>query len=143
MNCNNDGVCIDKTGTKAAYCNCSVIGYNGSFCEIDINECLTNNGGCDSNAICTNTPGSFSCECKSGYSGNGFNCSPSQNNQAIGIGVGVTFGLLALIILVLLILFLLRKNVNYLLLFQFHCFFFFFKKIKIKKKNDEKKKKKL
>jgi len=40
----------------------------------DTNECLTNNGGCDTQAICTNTPGSFSCSCKSGYSGNGFNC---------------------------------------------------------------------
>jgi len=42
--------------------------------SIDINECSTNNGGCDAQAVCTNTPGSFSCSCKSGYSGNGFNC---------------------------------------------------------------------
>jgi len=41
---------------------------------IDTNECLKNNGGCHSDAICTNTPGSFNCACKSGYSGNGFNC---------------------------------------------------------------------
>ena len=40
----------------------------------DINECLINNGGCHSDAICTNTPGSFSCSCKSGYQGNGLNC---------------------------------------------------------------------
>jgi len=42
--------------------------------HLDTNECLTDNGGCDAQAICTNTPGSFSCSCKSGYSGNGFNC---------------------------------------------------------------------
>jgi len=41
---------------------------------IDVDECLTNNGGCDENAICMNTPGSFNCSCKIGYSGDGFNC---------------------------------------------------------------------
>jgi len=67
-------VCINKTETEAAYCDCSGIGYNGNFCENDINECLTNNGGCDMNAICSNTQGNFSCKCKEGYSGDGFNC---------------------------------------------------------------------
>ena len=36
---------------------------------------MTNNGGCHTNATCTNTIGSFTCACKSGYSGNGRNCS--------------------------------------------------------------------
>ena len=40
----------------------------------DVNECLTNNGGCHINANCTNTIGSFICECKTGYSGDGFDC---------------------------------------------------------------------
>ena len=40
----------------------------------DINECTTNNGGCHEQAICINTLESFSCACKSGYSGNGFTC---------------------------------------------------------------------
>jgi len=138
LKCLNNGVCIDQTATEAAYCNCSGIGYNGEFCENDINECLTNNA-CDEHAICANSQGGFSCECKEGYSGNGFNCNLSQNeksenNQAVGIGVGVTFGLLALIILVLLILFFLRKKVNYLLLFQFNCFFFL---QKLKTKEEE------
>ena len=31
----------------------------------DVNECLTNNGGCSQ--ICTNTHGSFQCSCYSGY----------------------------------------------------------------------------
>jgi hypothetical protein len=31
---------------------------NGVSCR-DINECLTNNGGCDQNAQCINTEGSF------------------------------------------------------------------------------------
>jgi EGF domain len=43
------------------------------FSEID--ECQTNNGGCDVNAACTNDPpGSFTCACLNGYEGNGFSC---------------------------------------------------------------------
>lgn len=33
----------------------------------DVNECLSGNHNCDSNAHCTNIDGSFQCECKSGY----------------------------------------------------------------------------
>ncbi len=32
---------------------------------VDINECNTNNGGC--NQVCTNTDGSFMCSCNSGF----------------------------------------------------------------------------
>ena len=37
-----------------------------SFHHLDINECLTSNGGCAQN--CANTIGSFTCSCNSGYS---------------------------------------------------------------------------
>ena len=40
----------------------------------DIDECLTSTHGCHSNADCTNSNGSFSCACMSGYTGNGVNC---------------------------------------------------------------------
>jgi len=124
--CDNEQICASTGGISRCLCT----GYMGKYCETDINECLTNNGGCDSNSICTNTLGTFSCSCKEGYSGNGFTCNLSQNekgenSQAVGIGVGVTFGLLALIILVLLILFFLRKKVN------FRYFFFIMEELKI------------
>jgi len=49
LRCSNNGSCIDKTETEAAYCKCDGTGYEGAFCEIDINDCVTNvtclNGG--------------------------------------------------------------------------------------------------
>ena len=41
---------------------------------LDIDECAKNNGGCDANANCTNTNGSFTCKCNNGYTGDGIKC---------------------------------------------------------------------
>ena len=40
----------------------------------DVNECQTNNGGCEQ--VCTNTVGSYVCSCNPGFrlSSNGHNC---------------------------------------------------------------------
>ena len=37
---------------------------------VDIDECTTFQDNCDSKAWCTNTPGSFTCTCKSGFTDN-------------------------------------------------------------------------
>jgi len=42
--------------------------------DVDIIECDTDNGGCSSAATCTNIVGSFTCECLTGYTGDGFTC---------------------------------------------------------------------
>ena len=39
---------------------------------MDINECVTYP--CHANATCNNTIGSYICQCDTGYSGDGFNC---------------------------------------------------------------------
>ncbi|MCA9582334.1 MAG: hypothetical protein KC416_11105 [Myxococcales bacterium] len=47
--------------------------YPGSpGCAVD--ECDLDTDNCDSNATCTDTPESFTCECNSGWSGNGVTC---------------------------------------------------------------------
>ena len=60
-------------GTSCGFaCN---VGFTpqGQSCA-DVDECLTGNGGCDSNATCANTVGSRSCTCRSGFTGNGLSC---------------------------------------------------------------------
>ena len=41
----------------------------------DIDECSSGNHSCSANANCTNSFGSYECECFDGFTGDGFNCS--------------------------------------------------------------------
>ncbi|KAL9962016.1 hypothetical protein ACROYT_G031070 [Oculina patagonica] len=49
----------------------------------DIDECTTNSHGCDVNAICKNTVGSYNCTCKPGFKGDGKKCTNFTMNSAI------------------------------------------------------------
>lgn len=41
---------------------------------VDINECTSGIHTCSVNAQCINNPGSFTCRCNVGFSGDGHNC---------------------------------------------------------------------
>ena len=48
---------------------------NFYFNRLDIDECANNStNDCDTNANCTDTAGSYTCECQDGYTGNGTSC---------------------------------------------------------------------
>ncbi|KAJ8963502.1 hypothetical protein NQ314_005581 [Rhamnusium bicolor] len=65
-------ICFYLKGSYQCRCQDGFTG-NGISCR-DINECLTNNGGCDQNAQCINNDGSFRCECDAGFKGDGYSC---------------------------------------------------------------------
>ena len=44
------------------------------FTLTDVNECETEEALCDPNADCTDVLTSYSCQCRQGFEGNGFNC---------------------------------------------------------------------
>lgn len=41
---------------------------------LDIDECVNGTDDCHANAMCTNRIGSFTCQCHSGYTGDGVIC---------------------------------------------------------------------
>lgn len=55
--CKNNGQCTDLLADFE--CNCTGTGFIGKSCEIDIDECLTQNIACGGLGTCINTIGSF------------------------------------------------------------------------------------
>ena len=56
-----------------------VASYHAHKCKIlnfisDVDECTIDSHSCDTRAECINTPGNFTCECQSGYAGDGMTC---------------------------------------------------------------------
>lgn len=47
------------------YCDAITINIKLYYIYLDINECLTNNGGCEDG--CSNSIGSFECSCPDGF----------------------------------------------------------------------------
>lgn len=72
--CQNGGKCIDGMG--AFQCDCSDTGYEGTACQLNIDECSVH-GPCQNGATCHDTYGSFTCECATGFGG--YNCAKAVN----------------------------------------------------------------
>lgn len=62
---------------------------SGRVC-VDLDECLSANGGCSPNATCTNTVGSRTCACRPGYMGDGVSCADVDECQTNNGGCGPT-----------------------------------------------------
>ena len=55
--------------------------------NVDINECTVGTAQCSSHADCINSDGSYQCQCKSGYSGDGKICNQTfQDNSQCSPG---------------------------------------------------------
>ncbi len=71
--CSKLASCANTPGAFVCSCNPGYEG-DGKTCA-DIDECKTNNGGCNVNATCTNKVGApVVCACKPGYAGDGKTC---------------------------------------------------------------------
>ncbi|XP_041379174.1 neurogenic locus notch homolog protein 1-like, partial [Gigantopelta aegis] len=77
----NDSSCIMWTGECNGGC---LTGWKNDDCTIDINECQNATYPCDTNAVCGNTVGSYTCTCKVGFSGDGHTCTACQSNIKYG-----------------------------------------------------------
>ena len=54
---------------------------NNALFLLDLDECATGVANCHRHAECTNTEGSYYCECSPGYMGNGHHCSGKTIQQ--------------------------------------------------------------
>ncbi|XP_031105362.1 wall-associated receptor kinase 2-like isoform X2 [Ipomoea triloba] len=107
--CGLNSDCVNHSGRRGYSCHCKV-GYEGnpylqSGCQ-DINECEGRNGAkhnCSKNAYCVNTPGSYSCNCLSGYHDTADGCILDQQRHTwilyLCLGIGLSIGFLVMIVL--------------------------------------------
>ena len=61
---------------------------------LDVDECSRNTDNCHENADCLNNPGSYTCHCKPGFTGNGTSCSGKQPSIKYFTGCLIYFSLL-------------------------------------------------
>jgi len=67
-----NGNCVDA-GESSYTCVCHD-GWKDTNCDYDVNECTAETHSCAESGSCVNTPGSYSCRCKSGWEGDGYVC---------------------------------------------------------------------
>lgn len=64
---------MGRTYLRTRYYQEKAKGYH-SYDHIDVDECTNGANDCSPNAICTNTPGGFTCVCNTGFDGTGKLC---------------------------------------------------------------------
>ncbi len=76
--CQNGGSC-DEGREGDGSCSCE-LGWEGTTCDSDIDECELGTHNCHELADCTNTPGGFLCTCLDGLIGDGESCAYDCDN---------------------------------------------------------------
>lgn len=86
--CGENSVCVPAPSSETGFdCQCKhgfTLGgiQNGiSYC-VDINECSTASDNiCDVNAECVNVAGGYACLCRTGFTGNGYQCAEEEQDE--------------------------------------------------------------
>ena len=109
--CDDNATCDNQSGNYVCFCNngYSIQGINKNdyyFGDetadnecVDLDECHEDSNGrwnvCDPQADCTNNPGSYTCDCKDGFAGDGWQCAdikecnfPALNDCDMSADVG-------------------------------------------------------
>ncbi|XP_076821043.1 SCO-spondin-like [Clavelina lepadiformis] len=58
---------------RSTECFCE-LGWRGTCCAEDVDECTEGSAACDPKALCENFDGGFLCLCPDGYTGDGYSC---------------------------------------------------------------------
>jgi len=94
-----------------ALLNGSILNSTVTLSIKDTNECATGQY-CGTNSICTNTIGSFTCTCKSGYTGDGVVCVKKDTSDYSVLAIVLVVCLLVFIILLFFIILLIRRRMR-------------------------------
>ncbi|XP_071101363.1 uncharacterized protein [Haliotis cracherodii] len=75
VECRNTCECQGRASScdPARGCVCRA-GWTGPACDMDVDECTTQPTICGDKQVCTNTNGSHTCNCPTGYENNGTDC---------------------------------------------------------------------
>ncbi|XP_068708477.1 sushi, von Willebrand factor type A, EGF and pentraxin domain-containing protein 1-like isoform X1 [Montipora foliosa] len=90
VRCNNGGNCQSGFTDKGFQCLCPP-GFAQARCQQDINECTSGDANCSIDAICKNSHGSYSCTCKPGYTGDGYNCTADPPDPVAWFPLNISY----------------------------------------------------
>ena len=68
--CKNGGKCVHKfiSGNRmSTSCDCAGTGFEGDYCEKDVDECGSDEHDCQDSEVCVNKIGRYECKCAVGY----------------------------------------------------------------------------